>query len=67
MASRIIKSQPGTGSVSRRKIRAAVRALGKHPGVKAKPAKKITIRRSDTASGRKLIAFRKPGQKAFAA
>ena len=66
MASRIVKSQPGTGSVSRRKIRAAVRALGKN-AVKAKPAKKFTIRRSDTASGRKLIAFRKPGQKAFAA
>ncbi|HEU5218983.1 MAG TPA: hypothetical protein VFU23_10000 [Gemmatimonadales bacterium] len=67
MAAHIVKSLPKSGSVSRRKIRAAVRALGKYGAGKSAPAKKGKVRRIDTASGRGLIAFRKPGSRKFAA
>ena len=67
MARRIIKSLGKPGSVSRSKIRAAVLLVAKQRALKGKPAKKRVVRNTDTASGRKLIAFRKPNVKYRAA
>lgn len=61
MATRTIKSHPGRGTVSRTKIRIAVKAvrsaskLGKIVVSKSNP-----IKSSQTATGRKLIAFKVP-------
>ena len=66
MAKRVIKSLGKPGSVSRRKIRAAVLVVAKKRALKGKSAKRV-IRSTDTASGRKLIAFRKPNIKYRAA
>ena len=60
MARRLIKSLGKPGSVSRHKIRAAVLVVAKQRAVKGKPPKQRVVRSADTASGRKLIAFRKP-------
>jgi len=60
MARRLIKSLGKRGSVSRRKIRAAVLIVAKQRANAGKPVKKRVVRSSDTASGRKLIAFRQP-------
>ena len=60
MTRRLIKSLGKPGSVSRRKIRAAVLIVTKQRAHAGKSAKKRVVRSSDTASGRKLIAFRQP-------
>ncbi len=57
MAARTIKSIPKTGTVSRRKVRAAVRVVRKVRRVKGKGTGVFTKR--DTASGSKQIGFRK--------
>jgi len=57
MAARTIKSIPKTGTVSRRKVRAAVQVVRKARSVKAKRNGVFTKR--DTASGSKQIGFRK--------
>ena len=64
MAARVIKSLHKSGSVSRLKVRAAARKVAKSD--KMKP-KKGAIRRADTASGRKLIAFKRASFKSAAA
>ena len=67
MARRVIKSLGKSGTVSRRKIRAAVLVVAKRRALMGKPAKKRVLRKSDTASGQRLIAFRKPNIKHRAA
>ena len=60
MAARIIKSVPGSGTVSRRKIRAAVKVVMDRMAKSKASRKKLTVTNQTTASGRGLIAFRKP-------
>jgi len=67
MAKRVIKSLGKPGSVSRRKIRAAVLLVAKKQALRGRRTKRRIIRNSDTASGKKLIAFRKPSIKHWAA
>jgi len=67
MAARIVKTLPKTGSVSRRKVRAAVHGVMKSGAWKAKPTKRRVLRKSQTASGSKKIAFRKVGNRTLAA
>ena len=59
MASRIIRSLPVSGSVSRTKVRAAVKAAR----TSSKPSTVVVsktnpIKSKQTASGKKLISFR---------
>lgn len=56
MAARVIKSIPKTGTVSRRKVRAAVRVVRKAYDGKVKG--KGVFTKGQTASGSKKIAFR---------
>jgi len=67
MAKRILKSLGKPGSVSRRKIRAAVLHVAKKQTLKGRRTKRRILRATDTASGKKLIAFRKPNIKHWAA
>ena len=60
MATRVIKSLPAPGTVSRAKIRAAVKAVKQNSTKRKDTRKKVTITNRRTASGRKLIGFRKP-------
>ena len=56
MATRTIKAFPKAGSVSRRKLRAAVKQYAQSTPYKYKKGR---VRQLVTASGRKQIAFRK--------
>ena len=59
MANRTIKTLPVSGSVSRIKVRAAVKAVRTHTKLgKIVVSKANPIKSKQTASGKKLIAFR---------
>ena len=58
MAERVIKSIPKTGTVSRKKVRAAVKGLRKTQGGSV-PTGKVVVTKGKTASGSKKIAFRR--------
>ena len=60
MAARVIKTHPKPGTVSRQKIRAAVRSLAKPGHTKFR---KGIVTKPQTASGRGEIAFRNGGAK----
>ena len=57
MAARVIRSIAKTGSVSRGKVRAAVRVVKK--AYAGKPKKRTVLTKRQTASGSKRIAFQK--------
>jgi len=63
MAARVIKSIPKTGTVSRGKVRAAVRVVRKAQSGKVKGRTVFT--KGQTASGSKKIAFRKMSAKSL--
>ena len=67
MAARIVRHLPGTGSVSMAKVRHAVKVVKVNSARRKASAKKLVVTKAQTASGRKLIAFRGPKGAASAA
>lgn len=59
MASRTIKTHPSTGTVSRVKLREAVKTVRAHSKLsKVVVSKSSPIKSTQTASGKKLISFK---------